>query len=178
MPHYYEDPRPVEPPEVGSSREPFQEKLPFQRYFPNYPGDPLQDLLSNRLIDWFRLFQKSGRIKGAIMNTGINPNSLIANQPRRVGGYGIPMSNFKMNSIPPVQSPLGLNIPHGFQRIFPDYIRNVTAPSQFKPGPTFRYQTDPEGTRFGVQDLPNNPGLTPAPSAPTLEGLLKIIRGG
>ena len=139
-------------------------KIPFQKYFPNYPGDPLQDLLSNKLINWSNLFQKRPLIKGSIMNAGIDPNFLIANQPQRIGSYGIPRHgglNFASNYQPP-----------------PAVIQNFTAASQFKPGPTSRYQTDPGGTRFGVQDLPNDPGLTPAPSAPTLEGLLKILRGG
>ena len=153
------------PPVVAPRTEASELNLPFKQYFPNYPGDPLEDLLRNQLINWFKLFQKSDRIKGAIMNAGMNPNYLIANQPQRIGSYGIP-------------KPSGLNFPSNYQPNPPSVIQNFTAASQFKPGPTFRYATDPGGTRYGVQDLPNNPGLFPAQSAPTLEGLLEILRKG
>ena len=115
--------------------------------YPNYPGDPLMDILSNPLINYQRLLPRAPYMKGTLMNQGIDPRQLMANQPRRVGSYGRPSPSYMgMSGIPGKAS-----YPQSFQPFTPSFIFNTPQDRNlaFKPGPTFRM--DPGG--FGVQDL-------------------------
>ena len=155
-----------------------------QFYFPNYPGNVVEDLTNNPLINWERFLspdRKGGsRIKGYLMNQGVDVNDLIARQPKRALGTGRPAPTYmnpysgpvryNMGGFPTQPSPF-VRYPQGFTPFTPFsrpgggiFNQSGGTGRGFKPGPTFRM--DQGG--FGVEDLINAimGSNSPAPGTP------------